>query len=841
MGEEIKIFCSYARKDEKLREELEKHLAPLRRQGLITVWHDREISAGMERAKETRAHLDAAQIILLLVSASFMDSDYCYSQEMTRALERHKDGKARVIPIILRPADWEYAPFGELSALPSGALAITKWSNKDEAFVDVARGIRKVVEELRSQNSGTYHVAERHIFTYTNSALSTYQKRNRDIALRTVRRIWIKEALEQSLGGRALVVLGVNRQYGLLDDPWRDVRQEPASPMQPYKPGTRITEIFDDAMGELLILGDAGSGKTTLLLELTNNLLDRARRNEEHPLPLVFHLSFWTARQPSLHRWMLSEMNKRYRIPRSLAEQWITSNQVLPLLDGFDNIASRHQEACVDAINTYLSEHEAVPLVVCSRTSYNTLSHHLRLNAAVMVQSLTSSQIDEYLASSEEERIMVNAALYEDPMLQELATNPLMLYIISTVYAKMPEQTEQAARDLLQGSSLLEKRRRFFAAYVKLMLDQKSSARYTYRQTLRQLEWLAWQMDQKGQPVFYIEDLQVDWLSNRWLRLVYHISLGLIFGLIVGLAGTAFFGALVRLIFGLSVDLRIELIIGMLVGLIVGLGGVGVGLRDGPDSRIEPVEDITWSYKIFSHGLRDGLRRGWVSGLVIGLACMLIIVIIVGVVFRQIVSISISISLGLSCGLLVGFFVTLIVGLREKPDPLIQSAPGIKGFFRSTGNRLLPGLGGGLIAGLRRGLLAGLASKELAPNQRSRPNQGIWRSARFALSIGPLFGLAFGLICALPVTLIAGPITGIPFGLVVASCAASVAGLIFGGEACIKHAILRLLLWSIGMVPWKYSRFLDYLAQKILLIKVGSGYKFKHELLGEYIAGLYKM
>ena len=95
----------------------------------------------------------------------------------------------------------------------------------------------------------------------------------------------------------------------------------------------------------------------------------------------------------------------------------------------------------MDAINTYLSEHEAVPLVVCSRTSHNALKNRLRLNAAIMVQPLTSSQIDEYLSSSEEERIMVHAALNEDSILQELATNPLMLFIISTVYAKMPEQT----------------------------------------------------------------------------------------------------------------------------------------------------------------------------------------------------------------------------------------------------------------------------------------------------------------------------------------------------------------------------------------------------------------
>ncbi len=147
----LEVFISYAHADETLRKELEKHLSLLQQRKLITGWHDRQIPAGAEWAGEIDAHLNSAQIILLLISADFLASRYCYSIEMKRALERHEAGEARVIPIILRPVDWEQEPsLHKLQALPTSAKAVTTWSmppTYDEAFLDIARGIRKVVEE----------------------------------------------------------------------------------------------------------------------------------------------------------------------------------------------------------------------------------------------------------------------------------------------------------------------------------------------------------------------------------------------------------------------------------------------------------------------------------------------------------------------------------------------------------------------------------------------------------------------------------------------------------------------------------------------------------------------
>src|SRR5690242_971619 len=138
----IKVFISYAHEDERLCKELDKHLALLKRQKIIDVWHERDISAGTEWEQEIDRHLNTAQIILLLISADFLASDYCYSIEMQRALARAERNEAYVIPILLRPVEWHDAPFQHLPRLPQQNKPVTSWPNTDEAFREMAAGIR---------------------------------------------------------------------------------------------------------------------------------------------------------------------------------------------------------------------------------------------------------------------------------------------------------------------------------------------------------------------------------------------------------------------------------------------------------------------------------------------------------------------------------------------------------------------------------------------------------------------------------------------------------------------------------------------------------------------------
>ena len=146
----VEVFFSYAHEDEELKEGVRKHIVLLQRRGLIRKWHDRMISPGQNWADKIDSHLNTAHVILLLVSADFIASDYCYGVEMKRALERHAAGEARVIPVILRPCDWQDSDFAHLQALPVDGRAVTDWPNPDNAFTDIARGIRRVVEELNA-------------------------------------------------------------------------------------------------------------------------------------------------------------------------------------------------------------------------------------------------------------------------------------------------------------------------------------------------------------------------------------------------------------------------------------------------------------------------------------------------------------------------------------------------------------------------------------------------------------------------------------------------------------------------------------------------------------------
>ena len=147
----VRVFYSYSHKDETLRNELETHLKILERQGLIAPWHDRLIGPGTEWANEIDANLERADLILLLVSADFVASDYCYDKEMTRALERHDAGEARVIPIIIRDTNWSKAPFARLQALPKDAKPVVLWPDKDSAWTNVSKGIEDATGAIRKR------------------------------------------------------------------------------------------------------------------------------------------------------------------------------------------------------------------------------------------------------------------------------------------------------------------------------------------------------------------------------------------------------------------------------------------------------------------------------------------------------------------------------------------------------------------------------------------------------------------------------------------------------------------------------------------------------------------
>lgn len=147
-GRALRVFFCYSHRDEKLRDKLAVHLSGLKHMGIIHSWHDRKISAGSEWEAKIDKYLFSADLILLLISPDFLNSDYCYRKEMEQALERHRRGEARVIPVILRPVDWQTAPFAKLQAVPKDGKPITQWANRDQGYLDASKSIRRAAEEL---------------------------------------------------------------------------------------------------------------------------------------------------------------------------------------------------------------------------------------------------------------------------------------------------------------------------------------------------------------------------------------------------------------------------------------------------------------------------------------------------------------------------------------------------------------------------------------------------------------------------------------------------------------------------------------------------------------------
>jgi len=151
---QVELFCSYSHKDKELRAEFESAVAILRRKNWVEIWTDQKIEPGGEWAGEINDHLRTANVIVLLVSNDFINSDFCYTQELKVALERQQRGDAELLPVILRPCDWQEAPFAALQALPPEGKAVTLWPNRDEAWFNVAKGVKQtILSILKKRNA----------------------------------------------------------------------------------------------------------------------------------------------------------------------------------------------------------------------------------------------------------------------------------------------------------------------------------------------------------------------------------------------------------------------------------------------------------------------------------------------------------------------------------------------------------------------------------------------------------------------------------------------------------------------------------------------------------------
>jgi DNA polymerase III delta prime subunit len=589
----LRVFLSYAHVDETLRASLETHLSYLQREGRIALWHDRQVVPGMDWAQEIDEALSTASLILLLISPDFVASDYCYGIEMTRVLELHRAGTALVVPVIVRPVDWSHLPFVSLQSLPRNMLPVTSWSNQDEAWLDIAQGIRRTIDHIRRS-------------TTPQATLSLQDQTNRKHLIHFVRSIWIEGMLDHSLYQSLLITLDLHEQPGAFLNSFHLEVQETDVPAHPLPPDTPLIKVYDDAMGELLILGEPGAGKTTLLLNLARTLLQRAERKEVALLPVIFHLSSWANKCQPLAKWLIGELHEKYFVPWKVGELWVTNGLVLPLLDGLDEVKSDARSDCVEAINTYHKNYADIPIVLsCRKQAYLNLPVRVQIQKAVIVQSLTPQQVNAYFQAAQGKLEYIQRLTQQDETLRELVTTPLILSVLILAY-----QNVNADEIILKGSGE-KQQHQIFAAYASRMLNRRGKVRMgTPKQMESRLIFLARQMKRQNQTVFSLEDMQPDWCSTSLFRWAYE-GLAIRFpGFLIGICVST----------AVMLFLSIEANFNVVFGLVGGMIGVILSGRN-VEKRWTVGKQEKWIKRCFSF-----IWEPLISGIVLGFAVVALII-----------------------------------------------------------------------------------------------------------------------------------------------------------------------------------------------------------------------
>lgn len=453
-------------------------------------------------------------------------------------------------------------------------------------------------------------------------------------------------------------------------------------PSTQLAPTTKMIEVFDSSAiaGKLLILGAPGAGKTTTLLEITRELCVRALNNSNEPIPVLFNLAAWQDEQP-VADWLVAELKQKWGIRADIGKYWLETRQILPLLDGLDELETEHQEQCVQAINQFLKGYYSPKyIIVCSRQhEYELYNTQLQLNGAVCLQPLTYAQIHDYLVDVKRPQLW--QMIKREPTLLKLVKSPLLLSLITLVYEEISLVEWQ------KYTSPFSRRQYLFDTYVELMLKREINHRWyikgkepSSKQTKRWLVWLANTLKYDSRDEFLIEKMQPT-LLLRSQRLMYHLAVGLFSGLTIGVFG------------GLSVKLSTDepsgqwLIFGLVAGLI---SGIVIGLR----KNITTVETVKWSGVKAKRGMGFGSVIGLMYGVFGGLTFKLI--------YDPDITLNEILLFGLACALiysLVGAAIGILIGGLSGPDIEKRTTPN-QGIWRSAVNTGTFAVVGWLIFGL---------------------------------------------------------------------------------------------------------------------------------------------
>jgi len=710
-------------------------------------------------------------------------------------------------------------------------------------------------------------------FGWGGKSLTPRQEyRNRQALLNKVNNSWVKGVLEKTLYNQVLIELGLEEHADAVVSPCNMELETTEATQKSLPKGTKVISIFDQ-LGEgrtLLILGEPGSGKTTSLLELTRDLLNRSEQGLDYRIPVVFNLSSWAGKKQTIADWLVAELNSKYQVPKQIGQDWVEKQELLPLLDGLDEVNAERRDSCVAALNNF-NQNSAPEMVVCSRIKdYSALSNRLNFQSAIYLKSLTQEQVVHYLDNIKADLTGLRALIEEDRALQELAKSPLMLNIMVLAYEGV------AVEELPKTEVVEEQRKKLFDAYIERMFNRpnrsKGEQRYSEFQTKHWLSWLAQRMLQESQTVFFIEGMQPRYLKNKFRQWQYWV---LLFIMNLVTAGTIATIVILQwflpehsissisnriLLFGswfgfiLSTESKADaslLIMYPIVQVFCCLFRKKLPREFQDNIPILHDIDLSSRFRLKAPSLRDLKDKVLLHSLGHALliskwTCkifLLPIIIPIHILFGELAYAIGMQRLGSNSKKYFKFLIKRSIAVSNEVNESIDSNQNsnyiiLFAILDQYGDMIK--IKGGLLINLYLKILTfipGLMSfifhvfislfnvlttekieDSLAPNYRVK------EASKTAFLSSILFCLSSIIAFQSPATYYR-----------VISC-------ILGFLACLsylpllKHLSLRLVLWHSGAIPWNYAHFLDYAAERIFLQKVGGGYIFIHRMLMEHFA-----
>lgn len=784
-----RILICYSPKDADGAAELAAHLVPAR--GSVSIWTLDKVLPGDPVRESVEAAAKGADAALLLLSANFFKEldDPRFAELVEEIRQQHRKRELRLIPILWLPCDWRAVDWvAKLRPLPGNerAIALHDKAQRDQKWAEIAQqlggqlrvGVRRMLGAVRPDPQVVIPDRETLIAKSRN--------------LLEISEVDFETAVDLELGIHQVPQL-VRAQHV----PHTGAR----SHGEPRPLEDDLLE-FVLRVERLLLVGQPGAGKTHTLRTLCGQLLEVAVQDDSLPVPFIINFSTFSNFRGNLRAWLAEGLKESASIPMEIGSALLAQGQLFLLIDGLDEMAAETRTRALAELNTLISAADIAlsRCIVCSRTlEYAEANIPLVLPAALELQPLSSSQVQDAFAQAGPPVAPLCAAMANAQELESLLQTPLLLSVAVRAFAGTPDL-------MLSGRASVELRQVLYDAYVAQMLRRTTANRVQAAiLTLRCLRWLAQHLNQEQSSLFLLEWLQPESLTGkRTYRMVFRLVRGSAFGLVIGLV-IGLFGALkawsshetVRwrvfvLAFFPVMESTMGLVGGLVGGLIGGLSSIWVNIRDA--EKIELIERLHWSRAHTMRCWKDHLRSSLNTGLGVGLVNL---VGLLGLGTYDTLAIRLIISL------LASLFVGLCVTLVTLPIRLFA-----KGWV-----------------------------KELHA-QSAHPNEGIRSSLRNGLRVG----LGTGLIFGLSIMLGAGLFARSREGLFVASLVAPISGLAVGlgggfGEV-LKHYVLRAFLWREGKLPLRLVPWLESCRARLLLRRQGGSYMFWHITLQDYFAEL---